>query len=335
VIAPRFWAMRQPNWLARLLSPIGAIYGAATARRMAWPGSRVPAPVVCVGNFVVGGAGKTPTAIAVAKLLQASGERVAFLSRGYGGAARTDPLQVEISTHRARLVGDEPLLLARFAPCFVGWDRVAAAKAAIEAGAMTLIMDDGLQNPSLTKNVRFAVVDAGTLLGNGLCLPAGPLRAPIAAQLPFVDALIAIGGGAETTSRLRAITPEKPIFRAQLQPDAVAAAKLVGSSVLAFCGIAQPEKFFGSLTNLGARVAVKRVFADHHIFTPGEIDALIAEAGARGLTLVTTEKDHVRISAAQAPGILTLPVTLRFDAPDAFGRWLAAAVAAARFSGAN
>ena len=178
MIAPRFWARERPGLAARALAPLGALYGLATARRMARPGTRVDAPVICVGNYVVGGAGKTPTAIAVARLLQSAGERVAFLSRGYGGAPRAAPTRVDPQLHGALAVGDEPLLLARVAPCWVGADRVAAAREAIADGASALVLDDGLQNPALAKDYAIAVIDGEAGFGNGLCFPAGPLRAP-------------------------------------------------------------------------------------------------------------------------------------------------------------
>jgi tetraacyldisaccharide 4'-kinase len=263
--------------------------------------------------------------MAIARLLLAAGEHVAFLSRGYGRTSRAEPLFVDPSVHSARIVGDEPLLLARVAPCFVGADRVAAARAAIEAGAGVLVMDDGLQNPGLAKDCAFAVVDAEARFGNGLCAPAGPLRAPLAAQLPFVDALIAIGGG-DSVDSLAEAARGKPILRARLRPDAVVASELIGRSVLAFAGIARPEKFLATLAEIGARVAATRLFADHHAFTSREIEALLARAAARNLILVTTEKDQARIAPEYANEMVALPVTLKFDQPEAVRRLLAAAV---------
>ena len=330
MIAPRFWARERPTLAARALSPFGALYGFAVAKRMARPGARVDAAVVCVGNFVLGGAGKTPTAIAVARLLQAAGERVAFVSRGYGGRARGEPLRVDPALHDARAVGDEPLLLARVAPCFVGSDRVAAARAAIKAGASALTLDDGLQNPSLAKDVALAVVDGEARFGNGLCFPAGPLRAPPARQWPFVSAAVVIGGARGAEAPLGALAPARPIFRARLEPDASVGARLAGRPVLAFAGVARPEKFFATLEALGARVAAKRVFPDHHAFSDDEIEALIAEAAARGLTPVATEKDHVRLAPAYRRAIVALPVTLRFEAPERVAALIAAALAARR-----
>jgi tetraacyldisaccharide 4'-kinase len=307
--------------LARVLSPIGALNGAATARRMARPGTRVEAPVLCVGNFVVGGAGKTPTAIALAKILRASGERPAFLSRGFGGETRAESVRVA-RTDAARRVGDEPLLLARIAPCYVGPDRVASARLAIEDGASVLIMDDGLQNPTLVKTLTVAAVDGEAPFGNGLCLPAGPLRAPVAAQMPFVDALLMIGGDAQGAALLAERAPQKPLFRANLKADAIAASSLIGRPVLAFAGIANPQKFFATLAGVGAQVVETAVFPDHWPFRAREIERLVARAERGGLTLVCTEKDHVRLPAEFVETAQALPVMLSFEAPAAVAAWL-------------
>jgi tetraacyldisaccharide 4'-kinase len=322
VRAPRGWRNARPGLLARALSPLGAVYGAATARRMARPGARVEAPVLCVGNFVVGGAGKTPTALAMARLLRSAGERPAFLSRGYGGEARAESQRVTLGADNARRVGDEPLLLARIAPCYVGPDRVASARLAIEDGASVLIMDDGLQNPSLEKTLTAAVVDGEAPFGNGLCLPAGPLRAPVEAQMRHVDALVMIGGDAAAAARLSERAHGKPLFLASLKADAIAASQLIGRPVLAFAGIATPEKFFATLSSIGAQVVETATFADHWRFRPREMERLAARAARRGLTLVCTEKDHVRLPPAFANEAQALPVTLSFEAPAAVAAWL-------------
>jgi tetraacyldisaccharide 4'-kinase len=301
--------------LARLLQPSGWAYGRATAQRMAGPGERAGAPTICVGNFTVGGAGKTPTALALARMLIGDGRRVAFLSRGYGGPERVEPLLVDADAHTGAKVGDEPLLLARLAQCWVGLDRVRSAQSAVEAGADTLILDDGLQNPGLVKDLSFAVVDGESGFGNGLCVPAGPLRAPISAQLPFVQALIVLGGDDAGASRIRALAPGKPLIRASLEPDALAAAPLIGREVVAFAGIARPEKFYATLRRIGAQIVATRDFADHHPYTAREIEALIEEAGRRGALLATTEKDVVRLTGRQARAVIALPVTLRFEEP--------------------
>jgi tetraacyldisaccharide 4'-kinase len=311
-----------------LLSPLGALYGAMTARKMARAGERVAVPVICIGNFVLGGAGKTPTAIAIAKMLLQRGERVAFLSRGYGGEKRVAPLRVDPLMHGARAVGDEPLLLARVAPCYVGADRVASARAAIEQGASVLVMDDGLQSPALAKDLRLAVVDVDAGFGNGLCFPAGPLRAPVGDQARFVDAVIYIG--AAEGARMKTVAPGRPHFAAHLRPDAIASAPLIGRSVLAFAGIGRPEKFFATLEAIGARVAVRQSFPDHHRFGRRELEGLAREADRRGLTLVTTEKDAVRMAPADRATIAELPVTLAFEDAKSLEKLVMAAVSAQR-----
>ncbi len=294
---------------------------------MAGQGERAGAPTICVGNFVVGGAGKTPTALALARMLIGDDRRVAFLSRGYGGAGRVEPLLVDEAAHNAAMVGDEPLLLARVAQCWVGTDRVRSARSAVEAGANTLILDDGLQNPGLVKDLSFAVVDGETGFGNGLCVPAGPLRAPLSAQLPFVQALIVLGGDDAAASRIAALAPGKPLLRASLEPDALASAPLIGREVVAFAGIARPEKFYATLRRIGAQLVATHDFADHHAYTARELEALIEEAGRRGALLATTEKDLARLTARQARAVVTLPVTLRFDEPASVRRILRQAVA--------
>lgn len=327
---PAFWNRQPPTPTARALSPLGKLYGAATARRMGRPGARAGAPVICVGNFVAGGAGKTPTALTVARMLLHAGERVAFLSRGYGGAARSEPLRVDPASHSAATVGDEPLLLARVAPCYVGVDRVASAAAAVEGGASVLVMDDGLQNPSLIKDLALAVVDGDAHFGNGLCVPAGPLRAPLAEQSRHIHAIVVIGGYADALGPVYDAAPGKPLFRARLQPDAVAAAGLIGRAVLAFAGIARPEKFFATLSGIGARVAIARPFADHHVFTAREIEALLGTAEREGLIPVTTEKDAARLPPRYRAAVATLPVTLGFDDAADFAALLASALPAPR-----
>jgi tetraacyldisaccharide 4'-kinase len=286
------------------------------------PGERAGAPTICVGNFVAGGAGKTPAAMALARMLIGNGRRVAFLSRGYGGAERVEPLLVDANAHTAAVVGDEPLLLARIAPCWVGADRLRSARSAVEAGANALVLDDGLQNPRLIKDLAFAVVDGETGFGNGLCVPAGPLRAPLSVQLPFVRALIVLGGDEPSVSAIAASAPGKPMIRGSLEPDALAAAPLIGREVVAFAGIARPEKFYATLRRVGAQIVMTRDFADHHAYTSREIEVLIEEAGRRGALLATTEKDSVRLGPRHARAVVTLPVTLRFEEPGVVQRIL-------------
>jgi len=309
---------------------LGAIYGAVTAWRMGRPGLRVGVPVICVGNFVAGGAGKTPAAIAIAQILRDMGERPAFLLRGYGGAARAKAVAVDPNLHRADQVGDEPLLLARVAPCFVARDRRLAAGQAIAAGASVLVLDDGLQSPALAKDCSFAVVDGAAGVGNGLCLPAGPLRAALSRQLPHVSAVIFVDGVSDASVAAYQAVSAKPILNARLTPDAVVAARLRSQNVLAFAGIGRPEKFFATLEALGANVAVARSFGDHQLYSPTALDALFAEAGSRGLTLVTTQKDFVRLTPSYAGKVTALPVAMSFDDTRKVGALLAEALSRRR-----
>lgn len=316
--APGFWDDGGP--LAWLLAPAGAVFGGITAWRMARPGAKAPVPVVCVGNFTAGGAGKTPTAIAIAAMLRQAGRQPVFLSRGYGGTVRA-PVQVDPALHRAAQVGDEPLLLARHGPTVVSPDRVAGAALAATLGDV-IVMDDGLQNPSLAKDLRLAVVDGGSGIGTGLCVPAGPLRAPLSPQLRHVDAVVLIGDGAAGAAvAARAAAAGVPVFTASLVPEVAAAARLAGRSVLAFAGIGRPGKFFATLEALGATIGARNAFADHHAFTRAELDGLLQEAARGSLVPVTTEKDRVRLAGmltpAQAAVLETLPVRLELDAPEA------------------
>jgi tetraacyldisaccharide 4'-kinase len=312
--APVFWWQGASTPLSVLLAPAAALYGAVAARRMARPGQRAGVPVICIGNFTAGGAGKTPTALAVARLLSDAGERPFFLTRGYGGRL-AGPVRVA-AAHGAKEVGDEPLLLARAAPTIVSRDRPAGARLAAAAGASVIVMDDGLQNPSLEKDLALAVVDGASGLGNGRVIPAGPLRAPMAAQWPHVQAVAIVGAGAAGEALAReAATRGLPVLRARLVPDAAVAAQLRGVRVLAFSGIGRPEKFAESLGACGAHVEEVRVFPDHHVFTPAELAEVEAQASRRGLLLVTTEKDAAR---AARPDWTVLPVRLEADDAAAF-----------------
>jgi tetraacyldisaccharide 4'-kinase len=311
---PAFW-WRKPAFAAALLTPAAACYGAIAARRMMRPGARAAVPVLCVGNFTHGGAGKTPAVMAIAKMLQQAGERAFCLSRGYGGSL-PGPKQVDAKVDSAAQVGDEALLLARVAPTIIASDRVAGAAAAVAAGASVIIMDDGLQNASLAKDFAIAVVDGRRGIGNAHVFPAGPLRAPLEAQLACTDALLMIGDGEGT--RDIAAAPGLPIFHGRLLADAAAVAQLKARKVLAFAGIGDPDKFFATVTQAGIALAARQAFPDHHRFTGEEAAALIMRAERDGLALLTTEKDRARMAgqpllAALAEKTHVLPVTLVVD----------------------
>ncbi|MBV8754480.1 MAG: tetraacyldisaccharide 4'-kinase [Hyphomicrobiales bacterium] len=332
--APSFWWQEQ-TIAAALLSPAAGVYGAVAAARLRQTGERAGVPVLCVGNPTLGGSGKTPTALALARLLIDAGKRPFLLSRGYGG--RLDgPVRVDPQHHRADDVGDEPLLLARCAPTIIAHDRVAGARFARAAGASAIVLDDGFQNPSLAKDLSLLVIDGRRGVGNDLVFPAGPLRAPLTAQLDRAQALLTIGDGpsaaaVESAAVLRGLS----LFRGALVPDAASVAALRSSRVLAFAGIGDPEKFFATLSDAAIDVAIRRGFADHHRFTAVDAKSLLAEADRAGLSLVTTEKDFVRLAHRRALAVLAersrvLPVALKIDDEDRFRRFVLAPLAAAR-----
>src|SRR5512133_1094786 len=259
---PAFW-WREPSLASALLAPLAAAYGAVAQVRLERHGRRAGVPVVCIGNLTVGGAGKTPTALAVARML--ADERPVFLSRGYGGAL-AGPVVVDPSRHRAGEGGDEPLLLARAAAAIVAGNRVKGAGFA--AGARVIVMDDGFHNPSLAKDFSVLVVDARRGIGNGRVIPAGPLRAPVDAQLARAHALVVVGRSAgDCAIAEMAREREIPVLRASLRADTAFIAALAGRRVLAFAGIGDPQKFFATLAEAGVALAATRSFADHHRYT--------------------------------------------------------------------
>jgi tetraacyldisaccharide 4'-kinase len=292
--APEFW-WRKAGAAAALLYPASAVYGAIASRRMRRPGYRAKIQVICIGNPTLGGAGKTPAAIALGERLKREGKKIFFLTRGYGGS-EAGPLLADLSRHDARSIGDEAPLLAAVAPTIVAHDRAAGAKFAEANGAEVILMDDGFQNPSLEKDFSLLVVDGARGIGNGFVFPSGPLRTPLDPQLQRAQAVLVIGAG-EAGEKAEQLAGKRglPVFRAKLEADATSAAELKGKRVLAFAGIGAPEKFFRSLEVAGASVAARKSFGDHHRYTQTDAAALLAEARADGLELVTTEKDLARM----------------------------------------
>lgn len=282
------------------------------------PGADAGIPVICVGNYHVGGAGKTPTVLALVHLLRELGERPCVLSRGYGGRL-SGPLHVDAHGHAAADVGDEPLMMARHVPVVVSRDRIAGAVMAKGDDASVIVMDDGFQNPALRKDVSLIVIDAHRGLGNGLVFPAGPLRAPLPPQLARTDALIVIGEGSAADSLASAVAARgAPVLRARVMAEAHAVASLSGRRVLAFAGIGDPARFFRTLRASEIDVAATRTFPDHHFYSREDVAALAADAKRESLILVTTEKDMARLRsnadlASQVRDIVQFPVTLRFE----------------------
>lgn len=317
--APDFW--RDDRGLARLLQPLGLVYGAVAAARLRRPPSvEPPVPVIAVGNLVAGGAGKTPTTLALAQLLRACRETPAIVMRGYGGTAKA-PRRVAVDD-AAALVGDEALIAAAIAPTVVARDRAAGAALAAADGATVVLFDDGFQNPRVAKRLALLVVDAGYGVGNGRVIPAGPLRAPVAAQLPLADAVIVIRdpAGADRSAALRAEAAalDIPLFEAALKP--VDAARFAGWPVVGYAGIGRPDKVAATLRAIGARLCDFVAFPDHHVFTEQDARRLIDLAVRNGAQLVTTAKDLARLGRP-AEGALAalrlasdqLDVALAFD----------------------
>ncbi|KRE08788.1 hypothetical protein ASE61_04330 [Bosea sp. Root670] len=326
--APRFWWREKPTLLARLLQPLGFLYGRITLQRMRQPGADAGLPVICVGNFIAGGAGKTPTAIAIARLLDERGEKPFVLMRGYGGRL-AGPVEVDPDRHRAADVGDEPQLMARHARTVIARDRVAGARLARGLGATIVVMDDGLQNPSLVKHLKLAVVDGSSGMGNGLCLPAGPLRAPLAEQLSETDAVILIGRG-DAGERVATIAraQQKPVLHAALKPAGAAVEQLRGQKVVALSGIGRPEKFAATLREAGATIVAEQVHGDHHAYEQTDVAAAIAAAQEHSALIATTEKDWTKLAPLwpedARESLVVVPVSLVFAEPVAITGLLAA-----------
>jgi tetraacyldisaccharide 4'-kinase len=313
---PAFW-YRPRSTLARLLMPLGGAYGAIAAKRMARDGLDAGIPVLCVGNYHLGGAGKTPTALALVELLREAGEAPIVLSRGYGGKLR-GPIMVDCERHAAADVGDEPLMMAARVPVVVARERIAGVALARSQGASAILMDDGFQKPDIAKDASLIVIDSERGLGNGCVFPAGPLRAPLGPQLARTDALIVVGDGLAADQVAAAIAAQGGlVLRAHLIPRQASLEALRDKRVLAFAGIGDPQRFFRTLRGCGVEVIREQAFADHHAFTEADMAALSATAKREGLALVTTEKDHARLRRSEAmpteQDILPFAVTLRFD----------------------
>jgi tetraacyldisaccharide 4'-kinase len=320
--APEFWR-RPPGIAAALLSPLSATWTAA-ARRRQFSASpyRAPVPVICVGNLVVGGAGKTPVVLALAELLATRGIAAHIVSRGYGGRL-AGPLLVDPAVHDACAVGDEPLMLAAFAPCWVARDRAAGVRAAVDGGADAVVLDDGFQNPTVAKDLALLVIDAEYGFGNGRVMPAGPLREPAARGIRRADAVVLIGDGAAPATVRAAPCP---VLRARLEP--IDGERFASAPVVAFAGIGRPEKVFAALRALGAVVVSAHPFADHHRFSAREITRLKATAMRSDARLVTTAKDWVRLPPAWRSGVEVIEVRLRWQDPAAVMRLLASVLRA-------
>jgi tetraacyldisaccharide 4'-kinase len=307
--APEFWDARSgaiAGLVGGLLAPLGTAWEVAgRLRRAVARPYRAPVPVICVGNLVAGGAGKTPVVLALAAEIAATGLAIRVVTRGYGGRLG-GPVKVDPTGHDAEAVGDEALLIASCAPCWVARDRVAGVRRAVAAGAVAILLDDGFQNPAIEKDLSLVVVDAEYGFGNRRVIPAGPLREPAASGLARAGAIVLIGAGEPGGVREAGC----PIFRADLEP--VDGGRFAGAPVVAFAGIGRPEKFFASLRGLGATLIAAHPFPDHHRFSDAEIVRLRHEAERAGARLVTTAKDWVRLPPRLRGGIEVLEVQIRW-----------------------
>jgi tetraacyldisaccharide 4'-kinase len=311
--APAFWAGGGGGIAPLLLSPISAIYAGATARRMTRLGWKAPVPVICCGNATAGGAGKTTVALDIGRRLADRGIAAHFLLRGYGGSLK-GPVQVDPARHDSTEVGDEALLLAEVRPTWISADRGAGGQAAVAAGAQAVVMDDGLQNPTLEKDLSLLVIDGSFGFGNGRVIPAGPLREPVAAAAARSRAAVLIGR--DETGALAQLPPGLPVLRARLAPGPEAP-MLAGQPVFAFCGIANPAKFFATLQEAGAVLAGREAFADHYPFDAGDMKDLLAQADSLRALPVTTKKDFVRIPAEFRARVTVVTVGLAWEEPAA------------------
>jgi tetraacyldisaccharide 4'-kinase len=311
--APKYWERGRGGLMSALLSPIGWLYGVgAQMNQSAATPIQATTPVLCIGNAVAGGAGKTPVAIDIGKRLLDAGVNAHYLSRGYGGSEQGPHLVDPLSDNAAR-VGDEPLLLAQIASTWVSKDRVKGAIAMVEAGAKTILMDDGLQNPSLLKDISLCVIDGDYGIGNGRVMPAGPLREEFEHSLKKSNAVVIMGTDhAGIAERIKATSPDILLLKAQVtvQPTNF---NILNQPIHAFAGIGQTEKFFNMLEEIGCDVRKVSSFDDHHAYKDNEVSQLICAAKADKAWLLTTKKDYVRLDKKWQSAVKPLDIYLTWE----------------------
>ena len=309
--APDFWYAERGGITPVLLNPLAAVFSAGgVLRQLLIKAEAAPVPVICVGNLVAGGAGKTPVALAIFRLARARGWSPAFVTRGYGGSYREAALLVDRDLHQSGQVGDEALLLAAAGPCWVARDRRVGARAAAADGANLVIMDDGFQNPGLRKDLSLVVVDGAVGFGNGRIMPAGPLREPVGRGLSRADAVVMMGDDRRNVTDL--FGPSVPVIRAWLDVEGDGGG-VVGRPVIAFAGIGRPDKFFDTLERIGCTVMARYAFGDHHDYSHDEVTRICAEAEIKGAIPVTTAKDAVRLPSDLRARVRVLPVAVVWE----------------------
>ncbi len=315
--APAFW--QHDGVAAALLAPLGAVYAAATARRVARPGWQAPVPVLCCGNATAGGAGKTTLALDIGARLRRVVSRSRSSRAAMAGGRRRCGVSIRRATTRPTWA-TRRCCWHRLAPTYVAADREAGARAAAADGAQALVMDDGLQNPTLAKTLSLLVVDGAAGFGNGRVIPAGPLREPVAAAAARCQAAVLIG--ADRSGAARHLPPGLKVLRATLQP-APGISEFAGRPALAFAGIGFPEKFFAMLEAAGVVLAGREAFPDHHRYTKAELERLLAAAARRGAVAITTPKDAARLSTADRARVGVVGVRLVWDDEAAIAALLA------------
>lgn len=316
--APSFW--KKKSLSSRALAPIGKVYAfVSSTRHKVSKARRAGVPVVCVGNVTVGGTGKTPICLALAKEF----EKPFYLTRGYGG--KMSGLMVDPAEHSFKDVGDEALLLSKIAPVIVDPNRVRGAEMAIKNGAKTLIMDDGLQYPNLYKDISFLVIDGVVGTGNDRAIPAGPLRESLKSALSRTTAVIIVGGD---QVGIRKKLPENiPVLDGILRVKEEQAQDLFKKRVVAFAGIGRPDKFFTTLEKIGCEMVSTYPYPDHYTYQDKEIEMMIAKAKEMGAVLVTTTKDVVRLPDRYRSDVYVLEVEFAFKDEEALKKIIADALA--------
>ena len=309
---PKFWYKKR-GFKSYALLPIAWVYQCAHkfVQSQKPTAHHSTIPVICIGNAVAGGGGKTPTVIALIKLITAHkiAKNPFIISRGYGGN-NLDSKRVNLEKHTAQDVGDEPIILAQHAPVIIGKDRKKSADMAIDNGADLIIMDDGFFNTSLHQNIKILVVDRNMDFGNGFTIPAGPLREPLKNILPKSNAIITIGPKFQS---------DLPVFETELCPANHAPPN---GDYVGFCAIGFPEKFKATLHKSDYNLVGWHEYPDHHHYTDQDIKKLLDEAKSKNARLITTEKDFVKIPAQYKEMVDILYITLEFKSPSDIATYL-------------
>ena len=307
--APKFWYLKKDTYLSNSLYPFSLLFRLGTKLRIILSQKKnAELPIICIGNIVVGGAGKTPVSLKIGKMLRQAGYSPHFVSKGYSGIEKNNTLVQK--WHSPKSVGDESILLSEVAPTWIGFDRNKSFNLAKEKGADCIIMDDGFQNPTIQKDFSIIVINEEQEFGNKRVMPSGPLRESITRGLSRTNLIIVIGTiSKEIKTKIPihipvinasfAISDENKIFK--------------GQKITAFAGIAYPEKFFTSLAEQGARIVKEVIYPDHHIYHENDLLNLAEIANKTQSILVSTQKDFVRIPKSYRSLVNTLEGEIVFD----------------------